>query len=238
MLWIGSCGPLLALRVLGFLVDFIKAYFFGKAELHQEAAGPSRGANKTISSKQTTVKGCFNFLSEEVQPKLAAIHEKHEEEFCRTHTRKQWELGDRVWVRNLPKHEDRHFDKLARIWSGPYEILEIMGGGRYCVATSQGPQIMQIGHLKLAPPLLLGVKLKCDHHTLCASLEHYDTWVVEDMVDFKEVPSTWCKGKVQKWLVKWKGHQTWTWETRDQFLHHVCDPWRACNAEHGIRVPL
>ena len=43
-------------------VDFIKTYFFGKPELHQAAAGASRGIIKTIQSKHSTVKDCFNFL--------------------------------------------------------------------------------------------------------------------------------------------------------------------------------
>ena len=43
-------------------VDFIKTHLFGKPELHQEAAGVSRGINKTILSKQSTVKACCNFL--------------------------------------------------------------------------------------------------------------------------------------------------------------------------------
>ena len=66
---------------------------------------------------------------EEVHQKLTAIHEKHEKEFRKTHPETLWEVVDRVWVRNLPKSEDSHFDKLARTWSGPYEVLEIMGGG-------------------------------------------------------------------------------------------------------------
>ena len=48
----------------------------------------------------------------------------------------------------------------------------------------------------------MGVKLKCDHHTLCPFSEHDDSWVVEDVVDFREVPSTRGNGKVQKWLIK------------------------------------
>ena len=102
-------------------------------------------------------------------------------------------MEDRVWVRN----ENRHFDKLARIWSGPYEILKKMGGVGCLVGTSQGPQTSGIGRLKPALPLLLGVKLKCDHHTLRPASKHDDTWVMEDVVDFKEVPSTQGKGKVQ-----------------------------------------
>ena len=175
---------------------------------------------------------------EEVQQKLTAIHERHENEFRKTHPETLLEVGDRAWVRKLPKGEDRHFYKLARILSGPYEVLEIMGGGRYRVATAQGPGILGIGRLKLSLPLLSGVKLKCSHQTHRPSPEQDDSWVVEDVVDFKEVPSTRGIGEVQKWLVKWKGHQEWTWETSDQFLHYVCDPWRAYNAKHGIQVPF
>ena len=67
---------------------------------------------------------------EEVQQKPKAGHEKHEKDFRKTHPEKFWEVGDRVWARNFPKGEDRHFDKLAHIWSGPYEVPEIMGRGR------------------------------------------------------------------------------------------------------------
>ena len=49
-----------------FLVDFIKTYLFGKPERHQEAAGASRGTSKTMSSKQSTVKACSNFLVAEI----------------------------------------------------------------------------------------------------------------------------------------------------------------------------
>ena len=45
-----------------FWVDFIKTYSFGKPKLPQEAAGASTGISKTISSKQSTVKACFNSL--------------------------------------------------------------------------------------------------------------------------------------------------------------------------------
>ena len=90
-----------------------------------------------------------------------------------------------------------------------------MGGRPYRGATSQGPQIFGIGGLKLALPLLSGVKVKCDHHTLRSSPGHDDMWMVEDVVDFKEVSSTRGKGKVRNWLVNLGGHREWTWETRD-----------------------
>ena len=96
---------------------------------------------------------CLARKREEVHHKLAAIHANHENDFEKTQPDKQWEVGDRVWVRNLPKQEDGDFEKLARIWLGPCKMLEIMGEGRYPVATSQGPLILGIGRLKLAVPL-------------------------------------------------------------------------------------
>ena len=43
-------------------VDFIRTYLFGKPDLLQAAVGASKGINKTISSKQSTVKACSNLL--------------------------------------------------------------------------------------------------------------------------------------------------------------------------------
>ena len=65
---------------------------------------------------------------EEVQQKLTAIHEKHEKESRKTHPETLWEVGDRVWVRNLPKGEDRHLTnwpafgrdhmRSSKLWAG------------------------------------------------------------------------------------------------------------------------
>ena len=59
--------------------------------------------------------------------------------------------GDRVWVRDLPRKDQPNFNKLKRIWEGPYEILRWMGGGRYLVQTNSGPtgqQVLQRERLK------------------------------------------------------------------------------------------
>ena len=61
------CGfdPVVPCLHCGYLLldDSIKTYLFGKPEQNQETAGASRGTNKTISSKQSTVKACSNFLA-------------------------------------------------------------------------------------------------------------------------------------------------------------------------------
>ena len=94
---------------------------------------------------------------EEVQQKVVAICEKNKKGFCKTHTEELREVGDCVWVRNLPKHEHRLFYKLARIWSGPYEILKnylryqcfatvCLGEGRAGLCGPQAQEEMEDGN--------------------------------------------------------------------------------------------
>ena len=64
---------------VGTLVYFNKTFIFGKPELHQEAAGASRGTNKTILSKQSTVEACFNSLKNKrcYNQHLGQCHKSH-----------------------------------------------------------------------------------------------------------------------------------------------------------------
>ena len=35
-----------------------------------------------------------------------------------------------MWVRDLPHKDQPNFNKLKRIWQGPYEIFKVDGGGQ------------------------------------------------------------------------------------------------------------
>ena len=112
---------------------------------------------------------------------LTTIHAKEMAKYEKAYPPTQFELGDRVWVRNLPKSEDKNFKKLERIWTKPYEIMEVVGAHRYRIATSSGPKVLGIERLKRAFPLLNGTKLKVEHHAPRPAPDHDDTWVVEDV---------------------------------------------------------
>ena len=174
----------------------------------------------------------------ELQQKLAALHENHKTEVRKRHTEKRWEVGDCIWVRSLPKPDDRHFDKLARIWWEPYEILKIMGWGRYRVATSQRPQILGIGLPKLALPLLSGVKLKCHHHTLCPSPKHTTpAWWRMWWTSRRCLPLG-VKARSRNGLSSGKVTRTGHGRPGTHFRTMCATTWRAYNAKHGIRGPL
>ena len=153
-----------------------------------------------------------------------AFYAKEMGKYKKAYLPTQCELGDGVWVRNLPRSDDKNFNKFERIWTVPYEIMEVVGADRYCIATSGRPNILGIERLKTAFPLLHGAKLKVQHHAPSRAPNDDDTRVVEDVVDHNKIHSTTKKGKqIMKWLVKRKQHDEWTWDARDQFLNNVCD---------------
>ena len=130
---------------------------------------------------------------EQVQQKLTAMHEKNQKKFRNTHTDKLREVaGYEICLRrttvilmNWPAFGWGDM-KSSKLWAGSIPCGE-----------GQGTQtIFRIGHIKLALRLLLGVELKCDHQTLRSALEHDDTLLVADVVDFKDMPSSRLQGKI------------------------------------------
>ena len=81
-------------------------------------------------------------------------------------------------MHNLPKLEDKHFNKPERIRTGPYEIMEVVAADRDGIATSGAPEILGIERLKKAFPLLNGTKLKVKHHASRPTLDHDYTWLL------------------------------------------------------------
>jgi hypothetical protein len=74
-----------------------------------------------------------------VKSKLESLHAAVAKRFSSSISPLSFEEGDRVWLRDLPKAEQKNFDKLKRVWQGPFEILKWEGGNRYLVDTPQGP---------------------------------------------------------------------------------------------------
>ena len=84
----------------------------------------------------------FSRLADErqrVKSKLESLHAAVAKRFSSSISPLSFEEGDRVWLRDLPKAEQKNFDKLKRVWQGPFEILKREGGNRYLVDTPQGP---------------------------------------------------------------------------------------------------
>ena len=102
----------------------------------------------------------FNRLISErkqVQTKLSQIHKRQKREFCKKHPLQVFNPGDRVWVRI---HKDLkncpNTSKVDESWTGPAEVLERVGTGRYRVYTHKGEQILEIVMLKPYYPPISG----------------------------------------------------------------------------------
>ena len=116
------------------------------------------------------------------------------------------EEGDRVWLRDLPKAEQRHFDKLKQVWQGPFEILKLEGGKSYLVDTPQGPRVYSIDRLKPYHPALGGAKVPLYYHADIVAPPDDDGWVVQEILGHERRPDPKRRGKKRLfWRVHWKG---------------------------------
>ena len=59
-----------------------------------------------------------------VKSKLESLHAAVAKRLSSSISPLSSEEGDRVWLRDLPKAEQKNFHKLKRVWQGPYEILK------------------------------------------------------------------------------------------------------------------
>ena len=72
----------------------------------------------------------FSRLADErqrVKNKLESLHAAVAKRFSSSISSLSFEEGDRVWLRDLPKAEQRNFDKLKRVWQGRFEVLKWEG---------------------------------------------------------------------------------------------------------------
>ena len=62
-----------------------------------------------------------------MKSKLESLHAAVAKQFSSPISPLSFEEGDRVWLRDLPKAEQKHFDKLKRVWQRPLEIRNWRG---------------------------------------------------------------------------------------------------------------
>ena len=84
--------------------------------------------------------------------------------------------------------DDRHFDKLKRIWQGPYEVRRWVGGDRYEVITNEGRessgfQILKSDRLKPYIQVVQGRSVPCGYYSERPIPPTDDTYIVQQVVD-------------------------------------------------------
>ena len=123
------------------------------------------------------------------------------------------EEGDRVWFGDPPRAEQKRFDKLKRVWQGPFAILKWEGANRYLVDTPHGPRVYSIDRFKPYCPALSGAKVPLNYHADMVAPPDDDGWVVQEMLGHERRPDPKRHGKKRLfWRVHWKGADQPSWE--------------------------
>ena len=182
----------------------------------------------------------FSRLSEErhlVRRKLESLHAPVAQRFSSSVSPLSFEEGDRVWLRDLPKAEQKSLDKLKRIWQGPYEILRWEGGNCYLVATPERSPVYSIDCLKPYRQALTGDKVRLQYHADIVTPPVVDGLVVHEILGHERCPDPRRRGKKRLFRhVHRKGAEQPTWEPASHFVHHVTDKWLQYTLCHNIQV--
>ena len=131
--------------------------------------------------------------------------------------RREYAVGDKVYMSTTHLEERRRQGKFARRWAGPWTVLERIGPLAYRLDLPSGSRIHNVVHvekLKLAVEDLseesLSVKAGTDE------LELLDEQVVESVIGQR------AEGEAHMYLVHWKETESEndTWETEESIRMH------------------
>ena len=70
---------------------------------------------------------------QQVKTALKRLHNKESGALGKTFKVQRFRGADRVWLRDRPKWDQPHYNKLKRIWQGPYEVIRWGGGDCYVI---------------------------------------------------------------------------------------------------------
>ena len=122
--------------------------------------------------------------------------------------------------------------KVDRIWTGPAEVLERVGTGRYRVYTHKGEQILESVRLKPYYPPISGNQPPLHFYTDAEEMVESDRYIVERILDHK--PKGRGSNRGTKWLVKYKGYEEPEWQDARAFLHDINEDWLSYNKRHKL----
>ena len=171
-------------------------------------------------------------LDKQVADRLAEQHKRLDDKFLAKRPLVVFREGQRVWV----KVRSEEAEKLSGRWTGPHEVLERKGTGRYVVGMEGESKELPLHRLKPCYDAVEeGDPVDIPLHVYKRRPkrkggEEERTWVVETILGRRK-----RQGR-EEWLVKWQdyGPEHNSWEPLASFLHGVNRDWVRYNAEHGI----
>ena len=89
-----------------------------------------------------------------------------------------------MWLRDRPKWDQPHYNKLKRIWQGPYEVIRWEGGDRCVIQVRETQKVVASDRLKLYRSMFGKVKAPSSYYSDTQLLPKDDTHIVDDVLDY------------------------------------------------------
>ena len=119
--------------------------------------------------------------------------------------------ADRVWLRDRPKWDQPHCNKLKRIWPGPYEVIRWEGGDRYVIQVGEAQRVVASDRPKFYRSILEKVTAPFSYYSDRQLPPNDDTHMVEDVLDHAVKRPRGASPYLQLYLA-WKDREDKTWE--------------------------
>ena len=85
----------------------------------------------------------------QVKDALKRLQDKESSALRKTFKVQPFRGGDRVWLRDRPKWDTPHYNKLKHKWQGPYEVVRWAGGDRNVIQVGEVQKVVASDRLKL-----------------------------------------------------------------------------------------
>ena len=120
---------------------------------------------------------------QQVKTALKCLHDKESSALRKKFKVQPFRGGDCVWLRDRPKWDQPHYNKLKRIWQGPYEIIRWEGGDRYLIQVGETQKVVASDCLKFYRSMLEKVTAPFSYFSDRQLPPNDDTRMVEDVLD-------------------------------------------------------
>ena len=126
-------------------------------------------------------------------------------------------------IRVDKEHQDKHLDKLERLWKGPAEVLKRVGTGHYRVSTDRGEEVIPTIRMKPFLGRLNGTKVPLHYYREREEMVDSEKYILEQVLKHRVRKGT------HEWLVKYRGYPEPEWQpvTSSKKKSLPCLSWRA-----------
>jgi hypothetical protein len=220
-----------ALFVLNNQPGLIQPYSPHKIVFGRDPVGPGMLPFEGVTKVSQSCKAWFSDLIElrnQVRNSIVKAHQSAAKNL-RKHFREQlFEPGDKVWVKRRPTTGT----KLDPLWTGPCEVMTVIGHGRYTVNLPEGAEDVHTSSLKPYLLQMSGAAITWRYFQPRKYQEAAEGAVVEAILGHR------TRKRQQQWRVKWKDSDEITWEPAQSFVGDVQQEWMEYNNKNNVKVEL